>query len=578
MNRYLLAVLFCSTNLIAQVGTVIEEYPDHTVGMTLWTTNAFEGYTLIAPQFSTEVHLIDMSGRIVNEWETGTEGTGLVTYLLEDGSLLRMAAVEDFDEDFPLDTFPTDGKSGILKRFDWEGNEVWTFNHYSSEYLTHHDVEYLPNGNILLIAWERKTEAEAIAAGRDPNTIDNGYILPEKIIEIEPTGSSGGNIVWEWHVWDHLVQDIDPTKANYGTVSDHPELVDINVVSEGTVDKTDWLHANAVDYNADLDQIIFSVHGFSEFWIIDHSTTTAEAASHSGGRSGKGGDLLYRWGNPRMYGAGDEDDQKLFHQHDAHWIENGLPGAGNILVFNNGITTNHSSADEIAIPTPDINGNYPLVPGEAYAPSEIYWESNPDDPIPDYSFYSRFISSAQRLPNGNTFICSGAQATLTELTSNRDVTWTYINPDGQLGPFNQGQDNFTLGDSNRNRNSMFRSYRYAPSYPAFTGRDLTPGDYIEIYFGLGINEFDNNKFELKQNVPNPFNSTTSINYSLSASGEVEINLLDPLGRLIETIYRGNKERGNHSIEFDSKYHSGGLYFYQLKMGNSIITKKMVIKK
>ncbi|MGC8644373.1 MAG: hypothetical protein ACP5XB_31305, partial [Isosphaeraceae bacterium] len=60
----------------------------------------------------------------------------------------------------------------------------------------------------------------------------------------------------------------------------------------------------------ELDQILLSVHSFSEIWIIDHGTTTAEAATHKGGRSGKGGDLLYRWGNPQAYRAGTAADQQ----------------------------------------------------------------------------------------------------------------------------------------------------------------------------------------------------------------------------------------------------------------------------
>ena len=63
-----------------------------------------------------------------------------------------------------------------------------------------------------------------------------------------------------------------------------------------------------------LDQIVLSNHNLSEIWIIDHSTTTLEAASHSGGNSGKGGDLLYRWGNPQAYDQGTGADQLLNHQ------------------------------------------------------------------------------------------------------------------------------------------------------------------------------------------------------------------------------------------------------------------------
>ena len=85
--------------------------------------------------------------------------------------------------------------------------------------------------------------------------------------------------------------------------------MDINYLGNQPTGVADWMHANAVDYNEDLDQIMISAREFNEVWIIDHSTSTAEAASHSGGMYGKGGDLLYRWGNPEAYGRGDSTDR-----------------------------------------------------------------------------------------------------------------------------------------------------------------------------------------------------------------------------------------------------------------------------
>jgi hypothetical protein len=187
------------------------------------------------------------------------------------------------------------------------------------------------------------------------------------------------------------------------------------------------MHSNAVSYNAEFDQVMLSVLEFSEIWIIDHSTTTAEAAGHSGGRQGKGGDLLYRWGNPRAYRAGTTKDQRLFGQHNAHWIPKGLPGEGHVLVFNNGrrrIGGAYSSVDELVLPV-DADGRYAHKPGEAFGPDQPIWSYAAPKRA---DFYAEFISGAHRLPNGNTFICSGPNGTIFEVTPEKDVVWKYVNP------------------------------------------------------------------------------------------------------------------------------------------------------
>ena len=273
----------------------------------------------------------------------------------------------------------------------------------------HHDFLKMPNGNVMLLVRARKTREQAIAAGANPEFVHEKGIWNDYLIEVRPAGASGGEVVWEWSAWDHLVQDFDPTKPNYGAVAEHPELIDINFLPGYTQNPlVDWMHGNSIDYNPELDQVMLSPRDFSELWIIDHSATAEEARGHSGGNSGMGGDLLYRWGNLRAYGHGDADDQRLFWQHNTQWIAPGLPGAGNILVFNNGneffdYRRGYSSIDEIA---PPVDGyRYRRDEDAAYPPDELAWTYAAETPA---DFYAPLGSGAQRLPNGNTLIADGA--------------------------------------------------------------------------------------------------------------------------------------------------------------------------
>ena len=448
------------------------------VGLLLNTSRAFQGYTLIAPMFSKTTYLIDMQGKVVRTWESDFT-PGVSAYLLENGHLLRPGAQQPAPSGFGP------GAGGRVQDFDWDGQLLWDFRYGDETHLPHHDVTRLPNGNVLMIVWEKKKKEEVIAAGRRPELTGNAGMHPDYLIEVKPTGKTTGEIVWEWHLWDHLVQDHDRSKPNFGNVSEHPELVDLNFgAGEGPIapmmatkdgvaklrslgylgssaaptakeapkpkpkdtakpapkepakpatkggrppTNADWTHCNAVAYNPDLDQIVVSVHAFSEFWIIDHSTTTAEAASHKGGRSGKGGDLLYRWGNPRAYRNGSKMEQRLFNQHNAHWIPHGLPGEGHLLVFNNGSGRpggDSSSVNEIVLPV-DSQGQYTRNRRAPYGPAKAVWSYSA---AKKSDFYSFFISGAQRLPNGNTLICSGATGTIFEVTPDQEIVWKYANP------------------------------------------------------------------------------------------------------------------------------------------------------
>ena len=417
-------------------------------GLLLNDPRAFQGYTLIAPMTSKQTHLIDMQGRIVQSWES-QYAPAHGAYLLENGHLLRTCDLGSETRAFGAST----GAGGQVQEFTWDGQLVWDFRFFNDKQLPHHDVAKLPNGNVLMIVWDKKSAQEALAAGRRPDRVGTSFLLPDSLVEVKPTGKTTGEIVWEWHVWDHLIQDFDKTKPNFGNVADHPELVNVNYgedvlapvrASKDGMDKLrsigylgtgapastaphanpDWTHFNAVAYNSDLDQIVVTVHSFSEFWIIDHGTTTAEAVGHTGGKRGKGGDILYRWGNPRADNGGTRADRRLFAPHDAHWIPSGLPGEGHVLVFNNGMGRpggNHSSVDEIVLPV-NAKGLYDCQPSAPFGPEEPVWSYT----APRKSdFYSILVSGAQRLGNGNTLICSGANGVVFEVNEAKEVVWQY---------------------------------------------------------------------------------------------------------------------------------------------------------
>jgi len=243
---------------------------------------------LFAPLFSTSTYLVDNDNHVVKEWSSQYQA-GQSAYLFEDGSILRAGQVRDADNFFvkAIAELPNMvlgfNVGGIMEQISAANQVEWRFSFFGDSFMPHHDVELLPNGNVLLIAWEYKTPRQAIEAGRDPSLVTKNGLWVDAIFEIEPIGEAGGKVVWEWHSWDHMVQAFDPTKDNYGVLSENPGKLNIN--HEGhLLLAADLMHANSITYIKEWDQVILSSYNFSEFYIIDHSTTSAEAAGESGGK------------------------------------------------------------------------------------------------------------------------------------------------------------------------------------------------------------------------------------------------------------------------------------------------------
>jgi len=433
----------------------------NTVGLLLNTEDAIDGYTLFTVHDKT--YLINNHGKIVQQWKS-EYSAGQSVYLLENGNLLRPAEI------------PTKGRftmpsvGGRIELFDWDGNLIWEYNYSTPTKTQHHDVCPLPNGNILMLAITVINEAEAVQMGRKLLTPPFKQLYNEQILELKPKNSNDADIVWEWNLKNHLIQDHDVTKDYYGNVSENPQRLDINYIGASS-GGSNWVHINSIQYNAELDQIVMSSKHLGEIYIIDHSTTTARAATSSGGKYNKGGDFLYRWGNPAAYKQGTLVDQELFGPHFPHWIAKGLKDAGKIIVFNNGNFREPAFSEVLIInPPASTPGHYTSEAKTAYGPQN-----------PDYfynapvitDFYSPFKSSAHRLPEGHLFICEGESGHFFELGENDNIVWEYISPVGSSGILSQGED-----PANK-KNIVFRAIKYPADYKAFKGRDLRPGPPIE---------------------------------------------------------------------------------------------------
>ena len=460
---------------------------------------AFEGYTLYSPTGSGNIngvsYLIDNELNIINTW-THSRGAASMPYLLQDSSIIYPHTVAN-------PTMSTGGVGGGIAKITWSGDIVWDYTISNNTYQHHHDIMPLPNGNILAIVWERKTASEAYAKGRTSLNNSLNEMWSTAILEIQPFGSNGGNVVWEWHLWDHLVQNNDPGLPNYGVISEHPELMDVNY---GTVGggggpggaNADWMHVNAIDYNLELDQIVFSSRHQNEIYIIDHSTTTAEAASHEGGNSGKGGDFLFRWGNPQVYDRGTNNNQQLQGQHGVNWIPESYPGGGNLMIFNNQYQNNNSAVFEIETPI-NANDTYLLEDDMAYGPNNPVW-------LHSVGEFSSVQSGAFRLPNGNTLISVADDALILEVTNNGTAVWNYEHP--------------------TNNTMIARAQKYSVEY--LSGNNTGFPEYIlgDINFDEEINIID--LLYLSDMVIGSYSSYPTANVHI---GSDEINISDILSLL-----------------------------------------------
>ncbi len=429
-KRWLAGCLMAIALVVAPNAHAVESLVGPTGVLKLDPAKAYMGYTLFSPMVKSKTtYLIDMEGNVVHTW-THQHRPGLHSQLLPNGNLLIALNVEQKEVSFG-------GVGGLLQELDWNGKVVWEYRLASKDQVQHHTFHRMPNGNTLILAWERKTKEEALAKGRDPKTIpdhpvkyydvEHNDFWSDFVIEVDRQGKT----VWEWHAWDHIGTGPNQLDINYRL----PEPV-------GTVyPNFDWSHFNTVGYNPQTDQVILNSRNFAEFYFINHKT----------------GAIEYRWGNPSTHGAGkapgwyDNGDQKVFGSHHSSLLDN-----GNILLFDNGSERpegNRSAVLEIDPKT-----------------SQVVWQYTAKD---SNSFYTYRQGGAQRLPNGNTLVISTHHGHLFEVTPDKKVVWDFVNPvaGGQVKCLLD--DDVDCPQPKFMTNMIHRAYRYGPDFPGLKGKDLS---------------------------------------------------------------------------------------------------------
>ena len=479
---------------------------------------ASPGYTFIKPLAVGGVFLIDMSGQVINFWKDFTD-----VYLLEDGTIIGAIGSDTFAQ------------------ADWDGNILWKYDENRPGYDPHHDFlmifnEVLGENTLLFVANAPLTHDEVIQMGGDPSLVDNydGTSI-DTITEIR----SNGEIIWEWRFIDHLIQDIDPTKDNYveskKVIADYPEKLDINF---GRVSR-DYVHVNAIDYNPKLGHIAISSNRTNEVYIIDHDNTFVPNSLEESLElaASEKGDFLYRWGNPAIYGQGSypyyaKNDWSILEysgnvqiggNHDIHWIKDGLPGAGNLLLLNNGLRVPRARGDstpqsEFIELNPyigenyEIHDNYVNPPIAGYRTSQLPENNgayiggggNQTDanggPTRLYSnqivngyqttdgFISHHGSAVQRLPNGNTIVQLARPGRTIEITPNNEVVWEYINP---IDRYTKKSYKTLITPVHFNSLGGWSPMRYPLDFPGIQDKDLTPkGNITDIVIDGNTAECD----------------------------------------------------------------------------------------
>lgn len=496
--------------------TFIPYFISAQMGIRYNSLNATDGFTLLSNGIGTA--LINNCGKVVKKWD--------ITFpenhckILPDGKILY-------------------SKNNAIHEVNWEDDKVIEIPVKTDNFYLDYEIIKLKNGNYLCLGREEVSLSTLQSHGYNySNTTPE---VSDIVIEVNPKGE----VVWRWNLLDHVIQDKFPSKKSYGVLKDHPEKLNINAIATYDWNNTETFMINGMDYNEELDQIVLSVRKLSEIAIIDHSTTTAEAKTSSGGKYNKGGDILYRYGNPANYNRGSASDQQLYFQHNPNWIQYG-PDKGKIIIFNNLLSSKTYSRVEIIQPPLKPDGSYEITDDKPFQPLKP--EKEFGTKAGQEKIYSRYTSGAKVLPNGNIAITEGQSNRLLEIDPDGVKVWEYFVP---------------------NSSYIFRAERYASDYQAFNDKNMSASGTLEFpssSYACMLFPSETLEEDMHQKIFITFMNEDKIYLNLEKG---TYRIFDLRG--VE-IQNGVIENGMIDLNFQKRFN---IYFLNIETNNKISTLKFL---
>ena len=393
---------------LATRSTAQTVYP---TGTTIYDPDkSWNGFTVLSPLGTPAVLVIDMNGNVVKRWEDVNNSAGGPARVLPGGIVMSASGAR-----------PPHQESLALIRRDFDGKDLWQFSR-SEQIATreggmvwsarqHHDwqldsfpagyysPENTPNvnsGNTLILTHTDRMQPK----------VADVMLGDDRLIEV----SSKGEIVWDWVASDHIDE--------LGFAPDARSAIKAARSFNKARGSYDWLHVNSATYVGPNQWFDKGDMRFAPNNVIISSREASLLAIV--GRDGK---IVWRLGPDFSASKELRAIRQIIGQHHAHLIPKGLPGAGNLLVFDNGGSSGYGFANPIA---PDGVGAFARATSRVLEINpvtlELVWSyTNP-------RFFSTNISSAQRLLNGNTLITAGAGGRLFEVTKEGTIVWEYMFP------------------------------------------------------------------------------------------------------------------------------------------------------